>query len=52
MCIIQAFIFGTAGAILTSYTTLDPTACLDIREANKLGVTYTVIGILFASVAG
>ena len=52
MCILEATIFGTAGAILTSLSTIDSDACIDTTNAGIAGVIYTLFGIIFASIAG
>ena len=52
MCIAQTIIFGVSGAYLTSVGATDPTTQINPRPASILGVVYTVLGLLFAAIAG
>ena len=52
MCTFETIILGVPGVYLTSLPTTTPDACIDFREAAILGVIYTILGIIFAAIAG
>jgi hypothetical protein len=52
VCVAESVIFGIPGAILTALSTTDPDANISVWKATVMGVTYTALGIIFASVAG
>lgn len=52
MCVAQTLILGIPGAYLASIGATDLTTKINPRWASILGVTYTLLGILFAAVAG
>lgn len=52
VCFVVSVIFGIPGAILTALSTTDSDANISVWKSTVVGVTYTALGILFASVAG
>ena len=51
-CVLTFIAFSFAGTILSALSTVDPDACVSSEKASILDVTFTIVAIFTASVAG